>query len=127
MNLLLDTHALLWFTAGDARMGAEARRVIEDSETISYISMASWWEIAIKCSLGKLTLYEPLALFMSRRADEGFRFLAIDARHIVPLIDMPFHHRDPFDRLIICQAMSENMPICTYDPGFSRYGVRVIW
>ena len=127
MNLLLDTHALLWFVAGDPRLSSKARKAIEAPDTANYVSMASWWEMAIKCSLGKLTLDTPLDLFMSLRVDEGFRVLPIEAHHLQPLADLPCHHRDPFDRLIICQAMLEEMPVCTVDKNFKRYQVRVVW
>lgn len=127
MNLLLDTHALLWFVAGDTRLSRRARQTIEAKDTINYVSMASWWEVAIKCSLGKLTLDEPLDEFMEQRTGEGFRLLSLDPHHLHALIDLPFHHRDPFDRLIICQAMIEEMTICTGDEHFKRYPVRVNW
>ena len=127
MNQLVDTHALLWFVAGDPRLTAKARKAIESPDTANYVSMASWWEMAIKCSLGKLKLETPLDLFMSQCVEEGFRILPVEADHLTPLVDLPFHHRDPFDRLIICQAMQERMPICTGDTNFQRYKVRVVW
>ena len=127
MNLLVDTCALLWFTAGDSRLSVKARKAIEASGTTKYVSVASWWEMAIKCSLQRLTLDDPLDVFMARRVDEGFRILPIETQHLPALVDLPFHHRDPFDRLIICQAMHENMPICTGDAAFEEYDVRTIW
>ena len=127
MNLLLDTHALLWFVAGDARLSRRARQAIEAKDTINYVSMASWWEVAIKCSLGKLSIDDPLDAFMKQRTGEGFRLLPLDPQHLSPLIALPFHHRDPFDRLIICQAMIEKMPICTGDENFKRYPVKLVW
>ena len=127
MNVLLDTHALLWFVAGDARLSAGARRTIEADETVNYVSLASWWEIAIKCSLGKLILDDPLDLFMKQRTSEGFRTLPLEPHHLYPLVELPFHHRDPFDRLIICQSMVEKMAICTCDESFKRYPVSLIW
>jgi PIN domain nuclease of toxin-antitoxin system len=127
MNVLLDTHALLWFVAGDIRLSPIARQTIEADETVNYVSMASWWEIAVKCSLGKLTLDDPLDLFMKQRAAEGFRTLPLEPQHLQPLITLPFHHRDPFDRLIICQSMVDNMAICTCDENIKRYPIRLIW
>lgn len=91
MNLLLDTHALLWFVGGDARLGRRARRTIEAKETTSYVSMASWWEVAIKCSLGMLTLDDPLDEFMRQRTSEGFRLLPLEPHHLPPLVHLPFH------------------------------------
>ena len=127
MNVLLDTHALLWFVAGDARLSSLARQTIEADETVNYVSMASWWEIAVKCSLGKLTLDDSLDLFMKQRTAEGFRIMPLEPHHLHPLVELPFHHRDPFDRLIICQSMVEKMAICTCDESFKRYPVSLIW
>lgn len=118
---------MLWFVSGDDRLSARARATIESPETISYISIASWWEIAIKCSLGKLKLDISLEKFIAQRANEGFRQLSIETEHLPALFDLPFHHRDPFDRLIICQAMTEEIPICTADGNFRRYSISVIW
>jgi PIN domain nuclease of toxin-antitoxin system len=127
MNLLLDTHAMLWFVAGDARLTRKARQAIEAGGTVNYVSIASWWEVAIKCSLGKLSIGDPLAEFMKQRTSEGFRLLAVEFYHLCPLVDLPFHHRDPFDRLIICQAMVEKMAICTGDENFKNYPVKLVW
>jgi PIN domain nuclease of toxin-antitoxin system len=127
VNLLLDTHAMLWFVAGDERLSRRARKAIESPDTINYISVASWWEIAIKCSLGKLRIDRPLEDFMDERVEEGFRLLSIEAQHLPALSTLPFHHRDPFDRLIICQAMIENMTICTGDNRFAAYDIQRVW
>lgn len=127
MNLLLDTQTMLWFVAGDDRLSAKAKNAIESRDTNSYISIASWWEIAIKCSLGKLTIDTPLDVFISERVDEGFRVLPIETDHLPGLIHLPFHHRDPFDRLIISQAMSEDMAVCTSDSRFTSYDIRILW
>jgi PIN domain nuclease of toxin-antitoxin system len=127
LNLLVDTHAMLWFAAGDDRLSAVARAAIESHENTSYISIASWWEIAIKCSLGKLELASPLEAFMTDRIDEGFRVLSIDTPHLPALTQLPFHHRDPFDRLIICQSMAESMPVCTGYSHFAAYDIELVW
>ena len=127
MNLLLDTHALLWFVAGDARLARRARQAIEAKDAVNHISMASWWEIAIKCSLGKLSIDDPLDEFMKHRTGEGFRLLPVEPQHLHLLVTLPFHHRDPFDRLIVCQAMVENMAICTGDENFRHYPVKLVW
>ena len=127
MNLLVDTHAMLWFVAGDERLNLKARKAIESPDTVNYISIASWWEIAIKCSLGKLRIDRPLEDFMDERVDEGFRVLSIETQHLPALSTLPFHHRDPFDRLIICQAINENMTICTGDSHFADYDVQLVW
>lgn len=127
MNLLVDTHALLWFCAGDARLSARARRTMEAADARLYVSIASWWEIAIKCSLKRLRLDDSLEAFMAQRVAEGFRVLPVETAHLPALVRLPFHHRDPFDRLIIAQAMEEKMPVCSGDAAFRDYGIRVIW
>jgi PIN domain nuclease of toxin-antitoxin system len=127
VNLLVDTQALLWFVAGDERLSSRAREAIEAPDTVNYVSVASWWEMAIKCSLGKLRLDDPLEEFMKQRTDEGFRTLPIETRHLPPLLRLPFHHRDPFDRLLVCQAAAERIPVCTADPVFDRYDVERVW
>ena len=118
---------MLWFVSGDERLSQKARQTIEDPDCTSYISVASWWEIAIKCSLGKLRLDRPFEAFMAERIEEGFRVLSLETRHLPALATLPFHHRDPFDRLIICQAMAENMPVCTGDSHFADYGIQQLW
>lgn len=127
MNLLLDTHALLWFVSGDDRLSPVARKAIASPTTVNYISVASWWEMAVKCSLGKLHLDDPFDVFVKQRTREGFRTLSIETSHLPALVSLPFHHRDPFDRLIICQAIQEKMPVCSIDGNFSRYAVELIW
>jgi PIN domain nuclease of toxin-antitoxin system len=127
MNLLVDTQSMLWFVSGDERLSKTAKRAIETPGCKNHISIASWWEIAIKCSLGKLKLAKPLELFIADRVAEGFRVLSIETRHLPPIASLPFHHRDPFDRFIISQAIAENMPICTSDSHFASYDVQTIW
>jgi PIN domain nuclease of toxin-antitoxin system len=127
VNLLVDTHALLWFVAGDSRLSETARREIESADNTCYISVASWWEMAIKYSLGRLQLDDPLPDFIVQRVQEGFRVLPIESEHVCRVADLPFHHRDPFDRLIICQAIEESMPVCTTDGHFTAYGIDVVW
>ncbi len=126
MKILIDTHTLLWFVSGDTRMSLKSRNLIESRETESFISIASYWEISIKMSLGKLQLDMTLDTFIQRRLKEGFQSLPIGHNHITTLTTLPFHHRDPFDRLIISQAMVENMAICTNDGYFSRYPVNTV-
>jgi PIN domain nuclease of toxin-antitoxin system len=127
VNILLDTHALLWFVGGDSRLSNKARRAIENPAHQSFISMVSCWEMAVKISLNKLDLGETLESFIDQRLDEGFQILPIELHHMTPLITLPFHHRDPFDRLLICQAVMEKMPVCTSDPHFSSYSASLLW
>jgi PIN domain nuclease of toxin-antitoxin system len=128
MNLLLDTHTLLWFVLGDAQLSAAARRLIEDVTNPKFVSPATYWEIAIKISIGKYALNEPYETFMDRAIRQnGFLILPIEPRHTALLTNMPFHHRDPFDRLIIAQAMVEGLAIMSADPVFDAYSVQRLW
>ena len=128
MNLLLDTHTLLWFVLGDAQLSATARQLIEDVTNPKFVSPAAYWEIAIKISIGKYALNEPYETFMDRAIRQnGFLILPIEPRHTALLANMPFHHRDPFDRLIIAQAMVEGLAIVSADPVFDAYSVQRLW
>jgi len=128
MNLLLDTHAWLWFVLGDAQLGAGARNHILDPGNVKFVSPASYWEISIKISLGKYALNAPYQPFMRQAiSGNGFRFLHISPRHTEQVSTLPFHHRDPFDRLLIGQALIEGMTIVSNDGAFPPYGVPVVW
>src|SRR5688572_1222873 len=116
MRLLLDTHALLWFVLGDPLLSSRARALIEDPANDKFVSPVSFWELAIKISTGKYLLHEPLEDFCRRGIDgNGFQILPIEVRHANFLITLPFHHRDPFDRLLIAQAAVERMAIVSID------------
>jgi len=128
MRALLDTHALLWFVLGDAQLSATAKSCILKAATTKLVSPASYWEIAIKISLGKYALTQPYVDFMRRAVEgNGFEILHIDYRHAAALIDLPMHHRDPFDRLLVAQAMVENIPIISNDPSVDAYAVTRLW
>lgn len=128
MRLLLDTHSFLWYVLDDPRLSPTARQVIDDESSEILISPASFWEIAIKISLGKYSLTVPYATFWNSGIEgNGFRILPIDVRHTAALIDLPYHHRDPFDRLIIAQAMVENIPVLSGDTPLDAYPIQRIW
>ncbi len=128
MNLLLDTHALIWFLEDDARLSRQARAAISDAGNRSYVSDATAWEAGIKQSLGKLSLPVPYAaLFPARLEAEGFHILPIRHAHLHRLIALPLHHRDPFDRILIAQAMEEGLTMVTCDPAFADYGIPLLW
>lgn len=127
MDILIDTHTLLWFVSGDERLPPPVRTRIESGDFDHYISLATYWEIAIKQSLGKLELEDPLQRFMERRRVEGFNVMPIKQEHIAKVATLPFHHRDPFDRLLISQAICEGMTICTQDKHFTAYPVKLTW
>src|SRR5262245_24999504 len=128
MKLLLDTHTLLWFVWNDPQLSATARRVIEDPANQKLVSMASCWEIAIKVSIGKLNLGEPSRSFLRREiASNHFDSLPISFEHATEVETLPFHHRDPFDRLLIAQALLETLSIVSADTAFDPYGVTRLW
>ncbi|MCX6029627.1 MAG: type II toxin-antitoxin system VapC family toxin [Chloroflexi bacterium] len=128
MRLLLDTHTLLWFIEGSPRLSTRARALIEDEENEVFLSVASLWEIAIKVSLGKLRLARPFeALIPQQLSLNDITLLDIAINHASNVITLPFHHRDPFDRLLIAQAQVEQMPIVGDDPAFDPYPVTRLW
>ena len=128
MRLLLDTHAFLWFVLNDPQLSAAARSHINDPANDILVSPASYWEIAVKVGLRKLNLHASYDDFMRRGIDgNDFEILPIEPRHTSLLTTLPLHHRDPFDRLMIAQAMVEAVPIVTMDAAFDSYGVRRLW
>ncbi|HMO58211.1 MAG TPA: type II toxin-antitoxin system VapC family toxin [Roseiflexaceae bacterium] len=128
MRLLLDTHSFLWFVTDDPRLTTSAKQVIEDIDTELFLSMASVWEMAIKVSIGKLSLAQPIEAFvLSQLVLNSISLLDIALPHALAVATLPFHHRDPFDRLLIVQAQIEGWPLVSADSMFDQYGVRRIW
>ena len=128
MNVLLDTHTFLWWAINDPHLSNAARSVIGDPANRVFVSPASAWEIAIKHSTGKLTLPEPPPIYVPKRmAFDGFEALPVTMAHVLATYPLPFHHRDPFDRLLIAQSIVEDMPIVSVDSVFAAYPVRTIW
>ena len=128
MRLLIDTHSFLWFIAGSEHLSATARALIEDESNQVFLSVGSLWEMAIKVSLGRLQLAQPFDVLMSENLRvNGISLLNITVGHAAEIARMPFHHRDPFDRLLIAQARVEDMPIVGTDEAFDVYGIRRLW
>jgi len=128
MRLLLDTNSFLWFIGGSDRLSVNARDLIVDLNNQLVLSSASLWEIAIKVSLGKLELLLPYNKLIPEQLEENdINVLPIELSHLNKVIELPFHHRDPFDRLIIAQALTEDLPVVSSDAVFSQYVVKVIW
>lgn len=127
MNLLLDTHAMLWFWLDSPHLSGSARSTIEDAETV-FISPASYWELAIKIRLGKYILPVDYAQFLRQQIGANdFTILPIELTHTAVLTTLPFHHRDPFDRLLAAQAMAEDLPLVSGDTAFDAYPVQRVW
>jgi PIN domain nuclease of toxin-antitoxin system len=127
VNLLLDTHALIWLLEGDLRLSQTARSAIEDPQNTNFISIATFWEIAIKTSLGKLETKTPLSNLKHMTLDNGIEILPITIEHTLIVSDLAFHHRDPFDRLLIAQAIHEKMSVLSRDEHFKQYAIHIIW
>ncbi len=128
MSLLLDTCALLWFLSNDSKLSAAARAAIEETANVRWVSPGSLFEIAIKVRLGKLTLAAPFAaIFPAKLSATDIHLLPLETQHIEPLTTLPFHHRDPFDRLIAATALVEGLTLVSADPAFDVYGVTRLW
>lgn len=128
MRYLLDTNALLWFLGNDKKLSHRARQLIESSSNESCLSIVSLWEIAIKTVLGKLDLAEPFEqMFPKQLQLNRIEVLDITVDNLVKLTTLPFHHRDPFDRLIIAQGLVEGLPIISVDTIFDTYGINRKW
>jgi PIN domain nuclease of toxin-antitoxin system len=127
MRVLLDTQCWLWMTLAPERFSARARKLVEARDTLLYLSAASAWEIAIKHALGKLRLPEPPTTYVPTRvAALGVQPLAIEHSHALRVAELPPHHRDPFDRLLIAQAQIDDLSILTSDSLFDAYDVTTI-
>lgn len=127
MKILLDTHTFLWFINDSPELSSSAADLLE-SDVDLLLSTASLWEIAIKVSLNKLTLPDSYEQFIPQQITlNNIEILTITFEHLTVVSRLPFHHRDPFDRLLIAQSMSENLQIVSVDTQFDRYGVSRKW
>ena len=128
MRLLLDTQAFLWFILDDDRLSNSARNLIEDGQNTVLLSPVSHWEIAIKASIHKLTLGEPFHLLIPREIQRNaVTILPITVEDSAQVVLLPFHHRDPFDRMLIAQAIVQQVPVVSADSVFDAYPVTRIW
>ncbi len=128
MNLLLDTHVFLWFLDDNPQLLPNAKALIEDPANRKLVSVATCWEIAIKVGLKKLDLGEPATTFLPREiAANHFDLLEIALAHATLVESLPLHHKDPFDRLLVAQAVIEKLPLVSADAIFGQYGVTRLW
>jgi len=127
MRLLLDTHTFLWFIDDNPRLSSNAKSLLESDNDL-LLSTASLWEIAIKLSIGKLALPQPFEPFMRQQLSvNAIDVLQIETAHLSVVATLPFHHRDPFDRLLVAQASVEQLPIVSADVGFDAYSIGRMW
>jgi PIN domain nuclease of toxin-antitoxin system len=128
MNYLLDTHTFLWFLEGNSNLSEKARTIIENPENNNFISIASIWEVAVKMSIGKLRLDIKIEDLKTEILRNNFEILPLDFEHIIELSRLKEIHKDPFDRIIISQAVSEKLVILSKDANFSIYkNVKTLW
>ena len=128
MNGLLDTHSFLWWVLEDPRLSNVAHQFIANPENKVFVSVASAWEITIKAGIGKLQITGTPEMFIEKHiASNGFQVLPIELKHAVHTFQLPFHHRDPFDRILIAQSRIEQMPLLTADSLITQYTVNTLW
>ncbi|OLB61572.1 MAG: twitching motility protein PilT [Acidobacteria bacterium 13_2_20CM_2_66_4] len=128
MRLLLDTHAALWWMNADKRLSAPARKAIASLENERTLSIAAAWEMAVKSSLGRLKLPLPFGSFLAEHLPQSrIAVIAITIRDLARVEMLPFHHRDPFDRLMAAQALERSLTVVSADPIFEQYGVDRVW
>jgi PIN domain nuclease of toxin-antitoxin system len=128
LRFLLDSHSLLWFLVGAQNLSSKAREVIEDPDHDIVVSIASLWEIGIKHSLGKLTIQGSFEETFPRQLEiNSIDLLEIGMEHVRQVVSLPYHHRDPFDRILVAQALVEKIPIVSRDPALDAYGILRIW
>ena len=128
MKVLLDTHTFLWFIEADARLSKSAAEAILDLENQRFLSIASLWEIAIKVSIGKLKNHGAFGtLIQTQITGNAVQLLPISANHLDTVQSLPYHHRDPFDRLIIAQALEEDLTLLSRDSDLAKYGAKLLW
>lgn len=128
MRALLDTHAFLWWITDDSRLSLRAREIIADGQNDLFFSAASGWEIAIKANLGKLEVPDDLERFVNEQLSRNaIQVLPIYLSHALHVYALPDRHRDPFDRLLVSQAILEKLTVLSSDPQFARYPVELAW
>ncbi|RLB35626.1 MAG: type II toxin-antitoxin system VapC family toxin [Deltaproteobacteria bacterium] len=128
MRYLLDTHAFLWFITNDKRLSETAHRIIRDRNNEIFFSAASAWEISIKTALGRLSIEGDLEPFLvGQLVENGFLSLPVTVPHAARVFTLPDIHKDPFDRILVSQAGTENMPLITRDPMVRQYDIEAVW
>lgn len=126
MRILIDTHVLLWHLEGDEQLSPDRRSLITDPANVIFVSIASFWEVAIKSSLGKLSLSRSISEIFAEVDSSATSLLAIEPSHTLQVYSLPFHHKDPFDRMIVAQALVDDLYLMSNDANFVDYGVDLL-
>ena len=126
MRILIDTHILIWHLEDDVQLSSYYGQLIEDRSNTVFVSIVSFWEIAIKTSRGKLSLSKPIVDIVAQIERSTISILPINPRHTIQVSHLPFHHKDPFDRMIIAQALVDDLPVISSDRNFTNYGVELL-
>ena len=127
MKLLLDTHTFLWWDSEPEKLSQHALELCQNPENMLILSVASIWEMQIKIQLGKLKIKMPLSELIRQQQENGIGILPVEASHIFAVENLPNHHKDPFDRLLVAQAIVEDAVLVSADPLITQYPVRVDW
>ena len=128
MRLLLDTHSLLWYAFGDPRLSGRARTLIDDTGNDKFLSIVSPWEVGIKVGSGKLSVAKPVDIFFADQMHLlSLQLLPVTLAHVGRVSELPFHHRDPFDRMLVAQSLVEGIALVSVDAVMDAYGVLRLW
>ena len=127
MNYILDTHTVIWFLSGDDKLSKKSKEIIENQENLKLVSIATIWEIAIKISHGKFKFDKGFKQFLDLIENNGFEIVPLTLDHALIVSTLDFIHRDPFDRLIISQALTDDLTIITKDEYIEKYDVKTTW
>jgi PIN domain nuclease of toxin-antitoxin system len=128
VKFIADTQAFLWFVTDSPRLSRRAKELLEAADSERLFSIASVWEIAIKTSIGKLSLAKPFAEFIPEQLQRnGFEILGLTVEHTAKVAVLPLHHRDPFDRMLVAQGLAESLPLLSCDDRLDAYGVQRLW
>ena len=128
MRLLLDTHTFIWWASESEKLSPRVRLLLNDPQNDLYLSTASIWEMQIKFQLGKLTRHEPLADSIKKQQTENaLHILSVTLEHALALEHLPLHHKDPFDRMLVAQAKTEDLVLVTHDSQLAKYPIKTLW
>ena len=128
MRALLDTHTILWYAFGDPKLSALAKSLVDDPVNEKLLSIVSPWEVGIKVGSGKLSVAKPVDIFFASQINLlSLQLLPITLAHVARVSALPLHHRDPFDRMLIAQSLTENIPLLSADAAFDAYGITRLW